>query len=250
MEAKTIPEGRLYGDLAYLMPLLSPPQEYAAEAAHWKDILREKLGPGRHPILELGVGGGYNLSHLTGDFEATAVDLSETMLFACRSLNPGVELHQGDMRTVRLGRKFTAVLIHDAINYMQTEADLRAAFTTAAAHLHSGGVFITGGEYYLETFTSPHVETFTHTDENTELTYFEYTYDPNPQDTRIEAIIHYFICRQGELQVECDRHVLGLFPRQSWIDWMGEVGFRVEERVFNLGEAWPSYTLFVGTLSR
>lgn len=246
MRSDCIPEGRLYGDLAYLMPLLSPPEEYASEAAHWRDILREKLGPGRHPILELGVGGGHNLSHLTGDFEATAVDLSEEMLKLCRALNPGVVLHQGDLRTVRLGRKFSAVLIHDAINYMCTEADLRAAFATAAAHLHPDGVLITGGDYYLETFTSPRVETFTHSDETTELTYFEYTYDPDPTDTSIEAIIHYFIRRGGDLHIEGDRHVMGLFQRQAWIDWMSEAGFQVEERVFWLSDEWPSYTLLVG----
>jgi trans-aconitate methyltransferase len=248
MKVENIPEGRLYGDLTYLIPLLSPPEEYAEEATHWRSILREKLAPGRHPILELGVGGGHNLSHLTNDFEATAVDLSETMLTLCRTLNPGVELHQGDMRTVRLGRKFSAVLIHDAICYMQTEADLRAAFATAAAHLDAGGVLITGGDHYLETFTSPRVETYTHSYETTELTYFEYTYDPDPQDTSIEAIIYYFIRKQGDLQIECDRHVMGLFPRQAWIDWMREAGFQVEERVFALSKDWPSYTLFVGTL--
>ncbi len=51
---------------------------------------------------------GHNLSHLTFEFDAVAVDISEAMLEECRKLNPGVELHLGDMRSVRLGKKFPA----------------------------------------------------------------------------------------------------------------------------------------------
>ena len=53
---------RLYDEFAHLWPLISAPEEYAVEAQHWRDALREKLGPGRHEILELGVGGGHNIA--------------------------------------------------------------------------------------------------------------------------------------------------------------------------------------------
>ena len=43
---------------------------------YFRDVIREELGPGRHKLLELGVGGGHNLSHLISDFDCTAVDLS------------------------------------------------------------------------------------------------------------------------------------------------------------------------------
>ena len=54
--------------------------------------------------MEMGVGGGHNLSHLTADFECTAVDLSPDMLALSQGLNPGIEHHVGDMRNVRLGK--------------------------------------------------------------------------------------------------------------------------------------------------
>ena len=67
--------------------------------------------------------------HLTGDVQATAVDISPQMLANSQALNPDVEHHVGDMRSVRLGRRFQAVLIHDAISYMLTEEDLSATFS-------------------------------------------------------------------------------------------------------------------------
>ena len=140
-------QGRLYDEFAHLWPLLSPPEDYAGEAQCWREVLRKKLGPGRHEILELGVGGGHNLSHLKNEFKATAVDLSKKMLQNSINLNPEVEHHVGDMRSIRLGRKFKAVPIHDAINHMLSEEDLRSAFATAAAHLDPGGVFVAAPDF-------------------------------------------------------------------------------------------------------
>src|SRR5947199_313515 len=77
-----------------------------------------------HEVLELGSGGGHNAVHLKARFTMTLVDLSAGMLDMSRRLNPECEHHQGDMRTVRLGRTFDAVFVHDAVDYMLTEDDL------------------------------------------------------------------------------------------------------------------------------
>lgn len=230
MKVKNVKQNRMYDEFAYLWPLISAPEDYAVAARCWREILREKLGLGRHEILELGVGGGNNLSHLTDDFQAIAVDLSEKMLANSIKLNPGVEHHVGDMRTVRLGRKFKAVLIHDAINYMLTEDDLRGAFATAAAHLEPGGVFITAPDYFRETFQQHEVHHRTRSDGSITLTYIDYQYDSDPNDTTVETLMFYLIRENGELRVELDRHVIGLFPIQTWLELMEEAGFTAEKR--------------------
>jgi SAM-dependent methyltransferase len=246
MEPKSIPEGRLYKDLAYLFELVTPREDYAEEATQWLAILREKLGPGKHEILELGAGAGHNLSYLTGEFAATAVDTSPEMLKLCKEINPGLTLHQGDMRDIRLGRKFAAVLIHDAIVYMRSEADLARAFATAAAHLEEGGIFITGPDYYLDTFSDPRVEHFTRRDDARELTYVEYAYDPDLSDTTMEIIFTFFIREKGRLRVEHDRHITGLFPRATWIKLMEKAGFEVEPKIIT-SEGVP-HELLIGKL--
>ena len=178
--------------------------------------LRTRLGPGRRRLLELGAGGGHLLHHLAGDFEATAVDLSEAMLAHSRRLNPGVTHHVGDMRTVRLGETFDAVLIHDAIDYMTTEDDLRAAFATARAHLGPGGLFLAIPDDYVETFTPPCIAHETRRRDGAELTYVEYSTDPDPSDTEIETVYVFFFRENGQLRVEVDRHTTGLFPVGTW----------------------------------
>ena len=50
--------------------------------------------------------------HYQGDGRSSII--SPGMLAMSRALNPELEHHQGDMRTVRLGRQFDAVFVHDA----------------------------------------------------------------------------------------------------------------------------------------
>ncbi|MHB1134447.1 MAG: class I SAM-dependent methyltransferase [Chloroflexota bacterium] len=248
MDAKGIKLNRMYDDLVYLWPLLSPPEDYAEEAAVWRQTLRESLGSGRQRVLELGAGGGHNLSHLTAEFEATAVDTSEGMLAHSRRLNPTVHHHLGDMRSVRLHEKFAAVLVHDAVDYMVSETDLRALFATAAAHLEPGGVLVMAPDHLADSFQGPYVEQRTHAGEGVHLTDYEYTYDPDPADTTVETLYTYFILRQGQLQIEHDRHITGLFPRSTWTRLLAEVGFSYEERPYHLQEDGGDYALLVGRL--
>jgi SAM-dependent methyltransferase len=133
-------EHRFYSDLAAWWPLISPPEDYAEEAAEMARLLASASIP-VHEVLELGSGGGHTAVHLASRFEMTLVDLSPDMLEVSRRLNPGCEHLQGDMRTVRLGRSFDAVLIHGAVDYMTSEADLLEAVRTAYAHCRPGGVW-------------------------------------------------------------------------------------------------------------
>ena len=186
-----------------------------------------------HHVLELGVGGGNNLSHLTGEFDATAVDLSESMLANSIRLNRSVDHHVGDMRTVRLGRTFDAVLIHDAISYMLTEDDLRGTFATDRAHLGPAGVFVTAPDWYRETFPeAPSVSSEIKRRNDEELCFVEYLHDPDPSDTTVESIFLLMFKEGEEVRVEEDRHTTGLFPVDTWLSLITEAGFAVERRPY------------------
>ncbi len=247
MDAERIPCSRLYDDLAWLMPVLCLPEDFADQARRWLAVLREKLGPGRHPLLVLGAGAGNLLWHLTSEFEITAVDLSEDMLARCQRLNPGVTTQLGDMRSVRLGRTFSAVLIHDAISYMRTEVDLEAAFTTAAAHLRPGGVLVANPDYFQETFHGPLVAHDTRVAGDTELTFVEYKHVPTGSSL-LETVVTLYIRRSGVLSVELDRHVTGLFPLAVWQRLMHKAGLACEVRSFPVSGLERPYTLLVGVL--
>ena len=124
----------MYSDLAPWFHLLTHPSDYEDEAAFVSRVVDDVGDGDSRTLLELGSGGGNNASHLKARFECTLTDLSPDMLALSRTLNPECEHLEGDMRTLRLGRTFDVVFIHDAISYLTTEEDLRAALETAAVH--------------------------------------------------------------------------------------------------------------------
>ena len=224
-----VQETLLYNELAYLWPAISPPEDYAVEAEDWRRALRKYLGPGRHRLLELGVGGGHNLSHLTAEFDAVAVDVSPNMLELSRRLNPTVEHHMGDMRSFRLpGRAFEAVLIHDAICYMQTEDDLRATFATARAHLRTGSLLLVAPDLVRDTYRPGMQLSWSTERDGVQITTEETVYDSDPSDTVVESHFTYTITERGARRVERDIHVTGLFPIATWFALMEEAGFRTD----------------------
>ena len=225
---------RLYHDLAWLWPTFSPPEEYVADAQHFRGALRERLGPGRHSVLELGSGGGHTLSHLAADFAMTASDLSTEMLALSQGLNPGVSHHQGDMRTLRLGETFDAVIIHDAISYMLSEEDLLATFRTARSHLAAGGVLVIMPDYFHDSFVGPKVLHWIcpqgAANPSPAVTVIEYCHDPDQSDTTIESVFFFIMPGKEGLRIEQDKHVTGLFSRSTWLRLLAEAGFEAETK--------------------
>jgi SAM-dependent methyltransferase len=217
---------KLYDELADWWPLFSAPADYAEEAAFFARVLTEAIEPAPRTVVELGSGGGNNAFHLKSKFEMTLVDLSPSMIAVSRRLNPECEHREGDMRTVSLGRTFDAVFIHDAIMYMTSAADLRAAIRTAYRHCRPGGVAIFVPDCVRESFAAE-TRHGGHDGDGRSLRYLEWTFDPDPSDTtyRTDFAIMLREDRSGDTQIVHDSHLEGLFPRAEWMRTLREAGF-------------------------
>jgi len=248
---------RLYDELAVWWPLLSSPADYAEEAAFYRqEFVKACLSlPGAEQpatLLELGSGGGNNASHLKAHFRMTLVDCAAGMLDVSRRLNPECEHIQGDMRSLRLGRLFDAVFIHDAINYMRTIAELRQALETAHVHCRPGGAALLAPDFVRETFRpgtdhGGHDAEPVRSQQGTDrgLRYLEWTWDPDPADTTYVVDYAYLLRDEHGTTCEYDRHVLGLFERAQWLRLLHEVGFEAKSVPFHHSEA-GDLEVFVG----
>jgi SAM-dependent methyltransferase len=237
---------RLYGDLASWFHLLTSPEEYAEEAGIYRQLLVGAAGEPIRTVLELGSGGGNNASHLKRHFDMTLSDLSPEMLELSRTLNPECEHVEGDMRTLRLGREFDAVFVHDAIDYMATRDDLRAAMETAFVHCRPGGVALFVPDFVRERF-EPRTSHGGNDGPTRALRYLEWDWDPDPEDDTY--VVDFAVLLRGEdgtLRVEHDRHECGVFARETWLGLLREVGFRAESRVIHVYEEVASEA-FLGT---
>ncbi len=216
---------RLYEDIAAWWPLISPPDEYAEEAGIYLHHLLAAADGTPRTALELGCGGGHNASHLKAHFDMTLVDLSPQMLAMSRKLNPECRHVEGDMRDVRLGRTFDCVFIHDAVDYMTTADDLRAALTTAWVHCQPGGGALFAPDHLRENFR-PGTDCGGADGDDRSAHYLETCWDPDPSDTNITTDYAFLLrSADGSVEVIHDRHVTGLFSRAEWLRLLAEIGF-------------------------
>jgi SAM-dependent methyltransferase len=107
--------------------------------------LADRYGPPRaRAVLDLGCGTGAVVSRVLRRYVvAVGVDVLPGMVSIGMDRHLGVDMRCGDMRTVRLGRRFDIVLcVGNALAYLTEPDDITAAFTTFATHSDRGSLLI------------------------------------------------------------------------------------------------------------
>jgi SAM-dependent methyltransferase len=236
---------RLYQELAGWWPVISPPAEYAGDAAAVEQEFAA-AGVRVHTLLDLGSGGGHIALHLRHDRSVTLVDLSAAMLAVSRQVNPGCAYVQGDMRTIRLGREFDAVLIHDAVDYMTSQADLALVIATAFAHCRPGGIAVFAPDHTAETFRPGTGAGGGHDGSGRSASFTERTSDPDNGDDWI-LVEYEFTLRDadGTVSVVPEAHRLGSFRRATWLALLTAAGFAAGVRSLSV-PGRPPRVLFTG----
>ena len=236
---------RLYGDLAPWFHLLTAPADYASEAERYRATLFDAL-PDAATLLELGSGGGNNAAHLKRHFTCTLSDVSPQMLTLSRALNPECEHVLGDMRTLRLGRMFDVVFVHDAVGYLTTEDDLAACIGTAFAHARPGGVALFVPDCTRETFSVGTDHGGHDGADGHSLRYLEWTTDRDPTDSTYDVDYVVVLHEPGrEPRVVHDHHVLGVFAEHTWLHLLDAAGFAPTENPAPPGNEEASQPTFL-----
>lgn len=218
----------LYGELTPWYRLVDPPEDHRDEMAAVEAALERAVVPRAETLLELGAGAGHDAFHLKRRFRCTLTDLAPEMQALSRELNPECEHALGDMRSLRLGRTFDAVLVHDAVQYMLTEDDLAAAARTAFAHTRPGGAAVFAPDEVADGFREG-TNLLGHDEGGRSMRGLEWKWDPDPADTTMR-VEYAFVFRDaaGAVHAVHDRHVEGLFPRARWLRVLTASGFDVE----------------------
>jgi SAM-dependent methyltransferase len=233
----------IYEELLPWYRLLDPPTDHEDEASRYRDVLLTAVPEGRN-LLELGSGAGNNASFLKQRFQCTLTDISEGMLALSRELNPECEHLLGDMRSLRLERRFDVVFVQDAVCYMHSEAELKSAMETAFVHLKPGGAVLFAPDADRDSFVE-HTALYESDEGTRSLRCMEWTWDPDPSDT-LYCVDYALLLRDGaELRAVHDRHIEGLFARETWLGLLGSVGFRGQVVTRQLDDGGPDY-MFLG----
>jgi len=217
----------LYGDLVPWYELVDPVEDHADEADCYRAAFERAGAPRTGTLLELGAGAGNNAFYLKRFFRSTLSDVSPRMLELSRAQNPDCEHLVGDMRSLRLGRSFDVVLVHDAVMYMTSEPDLEASMRTAFLHTRPGGAAIFAPDCVAETLRET-TEVIAGDAPARSLRGLMWSWDPDPTDTSFAVEFVFLLRDGGQVTTVHDRHVEGVFSRTTWLELLNGAGYSAE----------------------
>jgi SAM-dependent methyltransferase len=150
----------IFDEYARYYDLFYRDKDYPAEAAFVLDRLAAN-GCERSSLLDLGCGTGRHCLEFSRTVGRVAgVDASLAMVSRameqCPPDSPRLRFTRADIREVRLGERFDAVVsLFHVFSYQTSNEDLARAFETAAAHLQPGGLLLFDFWYGPAVLASP-----------------------------------------------------------------------------------------------
>lgn len=216
-------------------------KDYRAEAETVTGLIRERQ-PGAASLLDVACGTGLHLAAFAELFDrAEGVDIAEPMLAVARRRLPDTPLHRGDMRELRLGTVFDAVVcMFSSIAYLRSAVDLDRALTTMAEHLAPGAVLVVEPWYFPETFLDGHVSAHALTVAGSAMTRVSHS---TREDGVTKMEIHYSVADQvNGMRHHSEIDLLTLFGRDDYEHAFVQAGLKVE-----YAETSGTPGFFVGT---
>lgn len=136
---------KVFDAYAKYYDLLYKEKNYKSEADYVTSLI-QKYMPEAESILDLGCGTGkHDICFSENNFKVTGVEQSEKMILLAdlNKKNTNVNFVNGDIRNVRLNKKYDVIIsLFHVINYQSTNEDLRSTFKTVKEHLNPTGKFI------------------------------------------------------------------------------------------------------------
>ena len=215
---------KLYHSLAKYYDLIYRFKENEKESEKLRDLIeRKKEVPGRE-LLDVACGTGGHLQHLRRHYSVTGMDLSREMLALARKKCPGVELVPGDMISFDLKRKFDVVTcLFSSIGYVKTYRNLERTISSFSKHLRQGGLLLIEPFFTVETWSEGTVHALFVDEPEVKIARM------NINKRRGEVAIidfHFLIAAKEGVRHLRDRHEMGLFDRDRFLEIMKKNGFR------------------------
>ncbi|MDQ1144966.1 SAM-dependent methyltransferase [Bacillus sp. SORGH_AS 510] len=233
-----------YEQFAYLYDELMKDAPYE----EWVKFVKEKLEQydvTGERLLDLACGTGeLSIRFADEGFQVTGVDLSSDMLAVAQAKaeNRGVRIPFFEQNMIDLdgqGEFDVIGIFCDSLNYLQTENEVKATFTTALQHLAHSGLFIFDVHSTYKVAHGFIDQTFALNDEH--LSYIWNSF-AGEDEYSVEHDLSFFVLDElsGKYERYDEFHYQRTYPVEQYSSWLNEAGFELLEVCADFESELPS----------
>ena len=200
-------------------------KDYVGEAGRLDGLILER-NPAARTLLDVACGTGRHLELLKDRYEVEGLDLDPDLLAIARERLPGVPLHEGDMTSFDLGRRFDVVTcLFSSIGYARTDDGLRSAVAAMARHLAPGGLLIVEPWILPEQWTPGHVGAVFVDEEDVKIARINTS---DRLEDPMTLTFHYLVGTSDEVRHFTEDHVMGMFSDERYLAAFRAAGLEPE----------------------
>ena len=200
-------------------------KDYAAEAQKVRQIIQEHKHSSGDTLLEVACGTGLHASILQNNYQVEGLDLDPEMLAVAEGEHPDIPFHQADMVDFDLGKGFDVITcLFSSIGYVKTKQRLEGAIQTMTRHLLPGGVLIVEPWFTPEQWQPGRVSALFVDQPDLKISRINIA---EMEDDLSFFVFHYTVGTHQGVEYFTERHDLGLFTREEYLEAFRKAGLEV-----------------------
>ena len=199
--------------------------DYEKSASYLIDAIRSRL-PTASSLLEIACGTGRYLEILGKTYYVEGLDLSPEMLAKAKERLPAVRLHQGDMASFALDRRYDVVCcLFRSIAYAGSVKNLFSTVQAMADRLTVGGLVMIEPFFTPESYWVNKVVLNQYTSEELKIAWM-YVSEKNAAGARVR--MNYLVGTPAGVEHFVETHDLGLFSDEDFKQAFTAAGLALE----------------------
>jgi ubiquinone/menaquinone biosynthesis C-methylase UbiE len=217
----------MYRKLAKYYDLIYSWKDYKKEVDKINEIIEKYKKSDENYLLDVACGTGKHLEYLKDEYKCTGIDLNEEMIVIAQENISNVVFKHADMMNFSLNEKYDIITcLFSSIAYTKTYENLKKTIVNFASHLKSGGItiiepFFTKSGYMVGL---PSMTTY----DGRDIKIARLNTTKLEGDLSVMEMHHLVVERDQDVEYLVDKHEIGLFEIDKFLDIMTNAGLKAE----------------------
>ena len=200
-------------------------KDHFVEAQKVHQIIQQFKKSTGNTLLEVACGTGLHASVLRENYQVEGLDLDAEMLVVAQQEYPDIPFHQADMVEFDLGKQFDVITcLFSSIGYVKTKERLEAALQAMTHHLLPGGVLIVEPWFTPDQWNPGYVSALFVDQPDLKISRMNIS---EVKDHLSFFIFHYMVGTPHGIEYFTERHELGLFTHEEYLDSFSKASLEV-----------------------